>query len=46
MIYEKISKFHDNMGKVTKDGKNPHFKSKYLTLDNLLDKLLPVCNEL
>lgn len=30
----------------SKDGTNPHFKSKYLTLDNLLDKLLPVCNDL
>jgi len=27
-----------------KDGTNPHFKSKYLTLDNLLEKLLPICN--
>lgn len=29
-----------------KDGTNPHFKSKYLTLDNLLDTILPECNEL
>lgn len=29
-----------------KDWNNPHFKSKYLTLDNLLEKLLPICNEL
>jgi len=29
-----------------KDGTNPHFKSKYLTLDNLLEKLLPICNDL
>lgn len=25
---------------------NPHFKSKYLTLDNLLEWLLPICNDL
>lgn len=29
-----------------KDWLNPHFKSKYLTLDSLLEKLLPICNEL
>jgi len=29
-----------------KDWNNPHFKAKYLTLDNLLEKLLPICNEL
>lgn len=29
-----------------KDWTNPHFKSKYLTLDNLLEWLLPICSEL
>jgi hypothetical protein len=39
MIYEKISKFHNNMGKVTKDGKNPHFKSKYATIEGVLESI-------
>ncbi len=31
---------------VKKDGKNPHFKSDYITLDWLISVLQPVCNEL
>lgn len=37
-IQKKLLTFH-------KDGSNPFYKSSYLTLDNLLDKLLPICNE-
>ena len=31
---------------VTKDWKNPHFKSSYITLDNLVSVLVPACNAL
>jgi hypothetical protein len=30
---------------ITKDGNNPHFKSKYMTLDEIHDKLNPVLTE-
>lgn len=30
---------------VKKDGKNPHFKNEYITLDKLISKLQPICNE-
>lgn len=30
---------------VNKDGKNPHFKSKYATLDNILDTIKPILKE-
>jgi hypothetical protein len=32
------------MPAIEKDGKNPHFRSEFVTLDNLLAKALPVCN--
>ena len=31
---------------VSKDGENPHFKSKYMTLDNVVDTLTPHLNRL
>lgn len=30
---------------VKKDGKNPYFKSKYITLDEIMDKLQPLLDE-
>ena len=30
---------------VTKDGENPHFKSKFMTLDNIVETLNPMLND-
>jgi hypothetical protein len=35
-LAKSLSKFHDLMGGLEKDGNNPFFKSKYVTLDNIL----------
>ena len=31
---------------VKKDARNPHFKNEYITLDSLISKLQPICNEM
>jgi len=31
-----------DMGSIGRDGKNPHFKSQYATLDNILDTVRPI----
>ena len=31
---------------IKKDGKNPHFKNEYITLDKLVSILQPICNEI
>lgn len=38
-IYKSLSKFHEEVGKVTKDSTNPHFKSKYADIDTVLDAI-------
>lgn len=39
---EKLFKIQNNKNlKFTKDGKNPHFKNEYITLDNLVETLKP-----
>lgn len=43
-IYTKLFNLQWRL-KVWKDGKNPHFKSSYVTLDNLLSVLLPMLEE-
>lgn len=45
-LHTKLLEIQKKLLTFWKDGANPHFKSKYLTLDHLLEKLLPVCNEL
>jgi hypothetical protein len=44
-IYEKIESIQDKLS-LQKDGKNPFYKSKYITLDNILSKLRPLLKEL
>jgi hypothetical protein len=36
-ILSKIKKINESMPKVKKEGTNPHFKSKYMTLDSVLE---------
>ena len=45
-LTEKLLKIQGAEFRVDKDWKNPHFKSSYVTLDNLLSVLLPLVTEL
>lgn len=45
-ITKKLFEIQKKEISVSKDGKNPHFKSNYITLDNLINTLTPICNEL
>jgi len=42
MIYAKLLEIQKIGVNAEKDGKNPHFKSNYVTLDNLLNTILPL----
>lgn len=43
-LYNKILAVQLALPKIDKDGVNPHFKSKYTTLPNVLSILLPILN--
>lgn len=45
-IYKKLLKFQKLKINVKKDGKNPHFKSSYATLNEVLEKVKEPLNEL
>lgn len=40
-LFEKITRVQADIS-LKKDGKNPFYKSKYITLDNIMDKLQPL----
>ncbi len=40
-----LAKYHAKAETVKKDGKNPHYKNDYATLDNILDTTRPVLAE-
>ena len=40
-LIEKINKINADIS-LKKDGENPFYKSKYITLDNIMDKLQPL----
>ena len=44
-FHTKFLKAQSEFPKLQKDGENPHFRSSFITLDNLLDKVLPVLNK-
>lgn len=44
-LHTKLLEIQKKLLKFGKNGDNPFFKSKYLTLDHLLEVLLPVLNE-
>lgn len=46
MIYTKLLALQKENITVTRDGKNPHFKSKYATLNEVLDKVKEPLNKL
>jgi hypothetical protein len=41
-IYQRLSDFREEVGSLTKDGKNPAFKSRYATLAGILEAVNPV----
>lgn len=43
-IYEKMLSIQKLRLSFDKDANNPFFKSKYISLDNIVDKLTPVCD--
>ena len=44
-FHTKFLKAQSEFPKLQKDGENPHFRSSFITLDNLLAKVLPVLNK-
>lgn len=42
----KLLEFQKKIGAIARDGKNPHFKSTYATLQGILSEVKPVLNEL
>ena len=38
-IYKCLSRFLEEVGKISKDSKNPHYKSKYADIDTVLDAI-------
>jgi hypothetical protein len=43
-LFEKITRVQADIS-LKKDGKNPFYKSKYITLDNIMDKLQPLLDK-
>lgn len=43
---EKLLEFQRKVGAIKKDGKNPHFKSNYATLPQILSEVKPILSEL
>ena len=43
---KKLLEFQKKVGAITKDGKNPHFKSTYATLTQILSEVKPILTEL
>lgn len=44
-IYSKLLEFQKKINSIKKDGKNPHFKSTYATLTQILSEVKPVLTE-
>lgn len=44
-LSEKLLKIQKQSVSLVKDAQNPHFKNKYVTLDKLLDTMLPLLND-
>ena len=41
-IYKKLLKFQEEVGAVAKDSLNPHFKSNYFDINNVLEEVKPI----
>lgn len=45
-LNKKLLAFQKEIGTISKDGTNPHFKSSYATLPNILSEVKPVLNKI
>ena len=45
MIYEKLLEIQASTPTLHKDARNPHFGNTYVTLDTVLEKIVPLLNE-
>ena len=45
-LHAKLLAFQQKGIKINKDATNPHFKSKYASLTNIIEKITPALNEL
>lgn len=43
-IYKKLAKTQDELGVLEKDKANPYFKSKYLSLDKITNRVMPIAH--
>jgi len=44
-IYAKMAKVQSQIGAITKDAKNPHYKSAYFDINTLINKLTPILHK-
>ena len=44
-IYTKLFSLKEKIGKISKDSKNPFFKSKYFDVNSLLENVEPLCHD-
>lgn len=44
-IYTKLFSLKEKVGKISKDSKNPFFKSKYFDINALLENIEPLCHD-
>ena len=45
-LNSKLLQFQSKVNAIKKDGKNPHFKSSYTTLNDILAEVKPLLSEL
>lgn len=45
-VTKKLLDFQQKVNAIQKDGKNPHFKSSYATLNNIISEVKPLLNEM
>src|SRR5690606_15403268 len=41
-ITKALVAFHSEVGRITKDGTNPHLKNRYATIDQIIEEIRPV----
>lgn len=41
-ICKALLAFHSEVGRITKDGENPHLRNRYATIDQIIDEIRPI----
>src|SRR5690606_336701 len=41
-ITKALVAFHSEVGRITKDGTNPHLKNRYATIDQIIEEIRPI----